>query len=353
MDNIPNNPFEENPIQREESAQIDNIADTTVKLLNKRYPAPQRILRGVHPKSHGCVDAYFEVNNDLSEALQVGVFAEPGKQYRATIRLSNAAVRVAHDVEDGKNGSRGMAIKVYDVEGDMLTDDNGSNNQDFLMVNSSSFAFANVEDYQRLTRTLDDNNDDASQFFSPLQVDVPEVSLEQKARIAVTAQLIGQIQGAVVNNPLEIRYFSAAPFLFGPDRMMKFSVEPKYGELPQAPLSEAMDDYLRHAMADTLNEGVDIQFDFKIQVASVGDGLDVENASTVWSEDDVPFVSVATLTIPAQQVDRGSRGAINDCEKLVFTPWHSLAAHQPIGGINRLRKKVYEVSAKHRKTIES
>ena len=36
------------------------------------------------------------------------------------------------------------------------------------------------------------------------------------------------------------------------------------------------------------------------------------------------------------------------CERLVFTPWHSLAAHQPIGSINRLRKAVYEASAQHR-----
>ena len=35
-------------------------------------------------------------------------------------------------------------------------------------------------------------------------------------------------------------------------------------------------------------------------------------------------------------------------EELVFNPWQSLAAHQPLGGINRLRKPVYLSSAEHR-----
>ena len=29
-------------------------------------------------------------------------------------------------------------------------------------------------------------------------------------------------------------------------------------------------------------------------------------------------------------------------EHLSFTPWHSLPEHRPIGGVNRIRKTVYE-----------
>ena len=28
-----------------------------------------------------------------------------------------------------------------------------------------------------------------------------------------------------------------------------------------------------------------------------------------------------------------------------FSPWHGLAAHQPLGAINRLRRAIYEASA--------
>ena len=64
------------------------------------------------------------------------------------------------DLKDGENGSRGMAIKVLDVNGTILfpdkdpASDKTGQNQDFLMVNTPEFAFANVRDYLRLTRIL-------------------------------------------------------------------------------------------------------------------------------------------------------------------------------------------------------
>ena len=47
-----------------------------------------------------------------------------------------------------------MAIKVLDVEGEMLSEDEGRANQDFLMINTPEFAFANVRDYLRLNRIM-------------------------------------------------------------------------------------------------------------------------------------------------------------------------------------------------------
>ena len=64
-------PFEviENPDQ--EAEQIAETTELTVKLIEKRY----RPLRGVHPKSHGCVKATFTINSDLDPTLRVGLFA--------------------------------------------------------------------------------------------------------------------------------------------------------------------------------------------------------------------------------------------------------------------------------------
>ena len=70
---------------------------------------------------------------------------------------------------EGAHGSRGMAVKVLDVEGEMLLDDNGANNQDFLMINQPVFAFANTPDYLRLTQIIHANDDDPDAFFAPLE----------------------------------------------------------------------------------------------------------------------------------------------------------------------------------------
>jgi len=56
---------------------------------------------------------------------------------------------------------------------------------------------------------------------------------------------------------------------------------------------------------------------------------------------------VTRITIVAPQEDIDSAEHQAQCERLIFTPWHSLASHHPIGS-NRLRKAVYEASAEHR-----
>ena len=92
-------PFE--TIPAEEADKIAETAELTTKLLDNRYTKNnEKILRGVHPKSHGCVEASFEIVADLEEDLQIGLFAQPGKTYDALIRFSNAAVLVEADIDD-------------------------------------------------------------------------------------------------------------------------------------------------------------------------------------------------------------------------------------------------------------
>jgi len=345
---LPANPFEKIPDPEEEAKQIKDIADRTVGLLDKRYRLKKKaILRGVHPKSHGCVRAVFQVNADIRKDHQVGLFATPGKRYDAWIRYSNAEARPPRpDVrkkEGGglEHGSRGMAVKVINVGGRILLDDHGANNQDFLMINQPSFAFANVADYQRLTQVIDEDPEEKPDlFFKP-----PLNATGRKTLELIKG--IGGIQATPVANPLEVQYFGAAPFLFGPDRVMKFSAKPSAGVKPQIVLENPSpsENYLREALLKTMSGDEDICFDFMVQVRGKEDGLNIENASTVW---DFPFVKVAKITIPAPQKDIDSPSGVEHCENLVFTPWHSLAEHQPLGSINRLRRAVYVASETHR-----
>ncbi|MGJ0515328.1 MAG: hypothetical protein ACR65O_06190 [Methylomicrobium sp.] len=116
--------------------------------------------RGVHPKSHGCVQAVFEIDPDLSKEYQVGLFAKPGKQYKSIIRFSNLTTLVGPNIDmSGRYCSQGMAIKLFNVDGKMLSDDKNGNNHDFLMINQPNFTFANIEDYLRLHRNIEKLND--------------------------------------------------------------------------------------------------------------------------------------------------------------------------------------------------
>src|SRR5215207_8318386 len=142
-----------------ESERIDHIVELTGKQLDRRYASNPPFLRGVHPKDHGCVEATVTVVEDLANEYRVGVFANPGQQFQAWIRFSNADVNPKNPDSSLKSsvvvhGSRGMAVKIMDVSGSRLMPDDGECTQDFLMINQPVFAFANVEDYEALSGVL-------------------------------------------------------------------------------------------------------------------------------------------------------------------------------------------------------
>ena len=251
------------------------------------------------------------------------------------------------DIDGGKNESRGMALKVVDVKDRVFFEDAGVRSQDFLMINQPSFAFANVKDYLRLHQILLEKDDDQAFFFAPLQVAVPGITDADKARILQTFKLVSALQAVPVANPLEVQHLGAAPFLFGPDRVMRFSADPCGEKKPQVLPDNPSDSYLREALLRTLKGDEDVCFGFKVQVRNKGEAdLAIENACAAW--DKTPWQTVAKITIPARQQGLDTAAGIQQCEKRVFSPWHALSAHQPIGGINRMRRAVYIASAKRR-----
>jgi hypothetical protein len=358
-------------IPSEEAAQIKNIVGNTIGQMRQRYPGTDPILRGVHPKDHGCVTAAFKVRDDLPEDLRVGVFAKPGREYQTYIRFSNADVRDRDDsppVQANspvvKHGSRGMAIKLLGVEGTPLVEAVGPLTQDFLMVNHPVFAFANVEDYNVLSEILLKDNDEPGRFFKERVVwdtatgkPSTDQPLPMNKRALRTMQIAARIQSLTKPpafqdppaSPEENSYYSAAPYLLGPDKVMKFRVK------PVAPASGAKPDakdrdYLRHALCKRLKDqkAGPVVFEFQVQIrskAQLAGKLDteIENACTEWDD---KFKSVATVTIPLQEFDTEEQR--KHCESLTFTPWHGIREHQPLGGINRLKLEVYKASTNFR-----
>ncbi|MFN0020965.1 MAG: hypothetical protein ACKVP0_22115 [Pirellulaceae bacterium] len=342
-------PFETVPAG--ETEQIQKIANLMVQLLDQRYQGQPRILRGVHPKAHGCAHASFQVDADLPAEFRVGLFSAPGAAYSAEVRFSNAAALVGPDVDDSqgvanrKHGSRGMAIKVRGVSAPVFEADE-PNTQDFLMVNLPVFPFANVADYLELTIAQLAGKDVPAAFlpaFGQALVKLPG----GPARLGKVQQISAAIAKTPVSSPLESSYFSASPFLFGPERVMKFSVVPVDNKT--TPLADPLDkDYLRKVLVEQLKAKA-CQFDFLVQVQTPRDELLIEDVTFNWDPAKYPFKKVARLTIPQQDLDCAS--SIEACEQLFFTPWHSLLDHRPLGGINRLRREVYLASANHRRYL--
>jgi hypothetical protein len=88
-------------------------------------------------------------------------------------------------------------------------------------------------------------------------------------------------------------------------------------------------------------------WELRVQFCTDLQTMPIEDASKAWSEEASPFVSVARVRADPQTAWSPERSAAVD-DGMAFNPWHGLAAHRPLGSVNRVRKVVYETAARFR-----
>jgi catalase len=307
-----------------EEAMTNGVLSASLKEQQEKGPD----LRQVHAKSHGLVWGEFIVESDIPEKVKVGVFAKP-QTYPIWVRFSNASgpERRGKLKSDKDPDARGMAIKLMNVEGEKFLDDE-EKTQDFILLNHPVFFVKDVKGYI-----------DIAQVKSGQAT--PELMEAMKPSLAI-AQEMGSKK---ISNPLDVQYWSTTSYTLG-SNPIKFSVKPQH-EVETSTLKSDSDNYLREAMVNFLtNEGKDAIFDFLIQLHVDEEKTPVENPMKEWKEEDAPFVKVATIRIPSQKFDFDERKRMD--EGLLFTPWHTLPEHEPLGSVNLARKKIYQELAKSR-----
>ena len=293
------------------------------------------VARGAHAKAHACVRAYFEIDEEAATRLRHGVFATPGKRYRAWIRLSNGHYDL-NSSQDYRNDARGMAIKLLQIDGEPLeTDDTGAHSQDFLLTSSPVFFARTMHDYNELVAAPRDLRGFFFPGWNPFRWRWKELLAVPKTLTPPPASV------------LDPDYYSITPYKLGP-RNVKYGARPCPGRTANAvpPHEQDQADFLQRQLARELRER-GACFYFAAQEQKPERGMDLDDATAVWSEKDSPFLRLATITIPAQSFLRPEQMAF--CENLSFAPWHALPAHRPIGELNRLRRHVYPASSRHRR----
>ncbi|MFA5924989.1 MAG: catalase family protein [Methylococcaceae bacterium] len=274
--------------------------------------------RDAHAKMHGVVKAEFIIEPNLPEELQIGLFKEP-KTYPAWIRFSNQSGSLSPDIE---RDIRGMAIKLMGVSGEkILEQEKDEQTHDFIVISTSAFVTKDVEEFDGLIKALTGNLLVKACFFL--------------THWRVVWNLLKSLKKFA--NPLQIRYFSTTPYLFGTSAV-------KYSAIPHIVTADTIpdnpsDDYLRLAMVNQLREG-EALFDFAVQLQTDVDAMPIEDPGHEWQESMSPFRKVATIRILQQEFDSEKQKEFG--ENLSFTPWHALPEHRPLGGINRARKVVYQ-----------
>ncbi len=319
-----------------EAAMTQDVIQTAVRIVDQHREST-RFLRDAHAKAHGCVKADVQVLPDLAQDLRRGVFSEPGKFWQATMRLSNGN---AYPQFDSIRDARGMAIKLLDVPGkQLLGDRQGLHEQDFVMFSHPNFFVSDVAEYRQNVAAQADGKKVMAFFpgWDPRNWQIRHLFIAL-ATLSPPPE-----------SPTRTTYFSVSPYKFG-EANAKFRVMPDPDNCPAYTLPKQNQDlpnFLRSALNQQLStDRVPACFVLQIQRQDANKYMPIEDTSIEWREQDSPFQSVARITLPPQDFDTP---ALNlQCDNLSFNPWFGIEAHRPIGGINRLRKAVYEAVSDYR-----
>ncbi|WP_347911311.1 catalase family protein [Pseudomonas grandcourensis] len=329
-------------IADDEAAMTRDVIQTAVRIVDQHREST-RYLRDAHAKAHGCVKAEVQVLPELPGELRQGVFSEPGKTWQATMRLSNGN---AYPQFDSIRDARGMAIKLLDVPGkQLLSDRQGPGEQDFVMFSHPNFFVSNVAEYRQNVAAQADGKKMLA-FFPGWD---PRAWQLRHLFIALATL------APAPSSPTQTTYFSVSPYKFG-EANAKFRVMPDPDSCPAYNLPEQnrkLPNFLRNALNQQLStDRMPACFALQIQRQDANKYMPIEDTSIEWRESDAPFETVARIRVPAQDFDTP---ALNlQCDNQSFNPWFGIEAHRPIGGINRLRKAVYEAVSdyRHRRNAE-
>jgi hypothetical protein len=312
----------------DEERCTQEIIDEIAAFMKENW-LPGSVQRFGNTKTFGVVRGEFRVLPGLPEHLRRGVLAQE-RAYPAWVRFSGPGPYAPPDLYD--YGQCSVGIKLMDVPGPKLLDDERST-QDLIMVSPASFVTPNVQENAKLQRYVRARSN-LFYFVNP----------------ADTHLLAGVMQGLfsrMHTSPLETRYYSNVPFLLGDGQAVEYSLRPRSSERTRIPV-RASDNYLREAMARTLASG-DWTIDFMVQVQTDPHRMPIEDATVKWPESLSPYVPVAELHLPRQRFDSPAQLAFAD--HLSYNPWHSLAAHRPLGNQNRARKRMYSELARLRQSM--
>jgi hypothetical protein len=316
---------------------LHSISDTTFR--DSGQP-----LRSVHAKSHGLLRAELRVLPDLPAVLAQGLFGAPGA-YPVIMRLSTTPGDV---LEDSVSTPRGMALKVIGAQGPRLPGGENDATQDFVLVNGTTFLNAGPKAFLGGLKMLASTTDKVPALKKMLSAALRQVEKAVEKVGGESAQLKG-MGGHPATHPLGETYYSQVPVLFGP-YMAKVALVPTavgLTSLTDAPVDySAGPDVLRQAVAGHFAQQGG-EWDVRVQLCTNIEEMPIEDASAEWSEELSPYVTVARLVAPPQVGWSEALSAAID-EGMSFSVWHGLAAHRPLGAVNRVRKAAYEMSAKLR-----
>jgi hypothetical protein len=313
-----------------------------------------RAIRGAHAKSYGFVRADVEILDDLPTTYAQGIYAKPGR-HGALIRFSSASPHMGSDAQLGP--PLGFAIKIFDIEGRKLVEDEPNSTTFDLVMKNTPFFIANTANHylfiQEITNDLHKYLARGRTGFHELLTDflTGKGTLEQPDW--AWDELFAFVRAATqtpVSNPLLTPYWTMAAMRHG-DYVAKVRVAPAADSATHA-IHRELDldsgpDVYGPALVDELKARA-FDFDLQVQLCTDLDAMPVNDVTVEWPETLSPFVTVGRVHLPKQDISRPENFENGDA--LAFNQWRVTSDHRPLGEIMEVRR-IYAASAKVRRTL--
>lgn len=312
----------------EREIETELIRLTQQITLQRRDAEEQALVyRFNQPKSVACLDAQLVVDT-LPAELAVGLFAAP-QTYAAKLRFANAS-----EFDDREKDLRGLSLKVLDVPG-AVSVGGATGVQDFTFNNYPALFAATPDDFLSFVRATANGRTWAF-FVNPFDSHLKSALILLRAR-------------STPDSPFAERYYSTTPSRLGAaGTAAKYSVQSCAAREPTSVADDP--DFLRHSVAANLMTAP-VCLALLVQPQTDPQRMPIEDASVTWPEDLSPYRKVAEIRVPRQTFD--SAAQLSACESMSFNPWNGMSAHQPLGGINRVRKDLYEQLAAFRASVNA
>ena len=335
-------------IQPDEQKTFDDIAATMHDIMHKIGDRQRHTTRAVHAKSHALVRAQLVVQGGLPEPLRQGLAAE-SKSYGVVMRFSTNPGDI---LSDHISSPRGLAIKLVGLEGETVPTHAGERTQDFLLVNGPVFDTKDAAGFLKNMQLLD-KNANAPEAVKQAVSTASRIGENVLETVGLKSSFLKGF-GEPANNPLGETYYSQVPVRWG-DYFGKVALVPlseNLVKLHKTHLPHASEwNALRDEFSRFFKEENEAVWELRVQLCTDLEKMPVEDAHQEWDQKQSPYLAVGTVTATSQETYSDARRVWVD-ELLSFNPWHALAAHRPLGNINRARFQAYMMSAKFRQARE-
>jgi len=330
-------------VKPDEAKTIEGLNETFDTILQTVANDSGHAVRSVHAKSHGILEGVLRIDPNLPPELAQGLFAKPG-EHKVFMRLSTNAGDI---LPDAVSLPRGLALKVLDVEGERLPDAEGTT-QNFIMVNGNVFQAPDAKKFLGSLKMLAGTTDRVEGVKVAASTVLRGVNKALHA-VGIDSPTIGSLGGAPNVDPLGETYYSVTPFRYG-EYIAKFSVAPVAPGLTALTGAEIDASGRPNAIRETVRsemEAIEGVWEFRVQLCRDLERQPVEDPTVKWDEEEAPFRRVGLITVrPQDSWDLALVQAVD--EEMRFSIWTGLAAHRPLGNINRARNAPYRHSAEFR-----